>query len=112
MYVDDIILAGKSQTRITQVKTELGKSFRVKDLGELHYFLGVNVKQHSDGGNIWIGQPSYTQEVLKKFGLEHCKPAATPVAQVTKLLKATDDSKLFDVTLYKSAVGMLLYLSG
>ena len=112
VYVDDILLAGKSQTRITQVKTELGKSFRVKDLGELHYFLGVNVKQNSDGGNIWIGQPSYTQEVLKKFRLEHCKPAATPVAQGTKLLKATDDSEHFDATLYKSAVGMLLYLSG
>ena len=112
VYVDDILLAGKSQTRITQVKTELGKSLGVEDLGELHYFLGVNVKQHSDGGNIWIGQPSYTQEVLKKFGLEHCKPAATPVAQGTKLLKATDDSELFDATLYKSPVGMLLYLSG
>ena len=98
--------------RIAQVKTELGKSFRVKDLGELHYFLGVNVKQNSDGGNIWIGQPSYTQEVLKKFRLERCKPAATPVAQGTKLLKATDDSEPFDATLYKSAVGMLLYLSG
>ena len=62
--------------------------------------------------HIWIGQPSYTQAVLQRFGLDHCKPAAIPVAQGTKLLKATEDSELFDATLYKPAVGMLLYLSG
>lgn len=112
VYVDDILLAGESPQRITQVKADLGEHFRVKDMGELHYFLGVNVKQNSDSTEIWIGQPSYTQTVLKKFGLENCKPAATPVAQGTKLLKASEDSELFDATLYKSAVGMLLYLSG
>ena len=112
VYVDDILLAGKSPQRIAQVKADLGEHFRVKDMGELHYFLGVNVKQNSDSTEIWIGQPSYTQTVLKKFGLENCKPAATPVAQGTKLLKASEDSELFDATLYKSAVGMLLYLSG
>jgi len=54
----------------------------------------VSVKQNPETGKIWIGQPSYTQKVLKKFGLEHCKSATTPVAQRTKLLKATDDSEL------------------
>ena len=81
-------------------------------MGELHYFLGVTVKQKFETSKIWIGQPTYTQAILQKFGLEHCKPAATPVAQGTKLLKATEDEELFDDTLYKSAVGMLLYLSG
>ena len=59
-------ITGKPQTRITQVKTELGKCFQVKDLGELHhYFLGVNVKQHSEASNIRIGHQSYT--ILKQF---------------------------------------------
>ena len=65
-----------------------------------------------EAGKIWIGQPSYFQNVLEKCGLQNCKPAATPVATGTKLLKATEDSELFDTTLYQSAVGMLLYLSG
>ena len=60
VYVDDILLAGKSQQRIAQVKADLGESFQVKDIGELHYFLGENVNQSSETGNIWIGQPSYT----------------------------------------------------
>jgi len=112
VYVDDIVLAGKSQQVIAKVKADLGDCFQVKDMGELHYFLGVSVKQNIDTGKIWIGQPSYAQTVLKKFGLENCKLAATPVATGTKLLKATEDSELFDATLYQSAVGMLLYLSG
>jgi len=109
VYVDDIVLAGKSQQTIEKVKTNLGKIFRVKDMGELHYFLGVHIKQNFETGKIWIGQPSYAQDVLEKFGLENCKPAVTPVATGTKLLKATEDSELFDTTLYQF-VGMLLYL--
>ena len=112
VFVDDIILAGNSQQAIAKVKADLGECFQVKDMGELHYFLGVSVKQNIDTGKIWIGQPSFAQPVLKKFGLENCKPAATPVATGAKLLKATEDSELFDATLYQSAVGMLLYLSG
>lgn len=112
LYVDDILLANKSQQKIAQVKADLGEHFLVKDVGELHYFLGVSVKQSSESSKIWIGQPSYTQAVLQKLGFENCKPAVTPVVQGTKLMKATEDSELFDATLFKSAVGMLLYLSG
>ena len=112
VYVNDILLAGKSQQMIAQVKAELGKRFQLKDMGELHYFLGVSVKQNSETGEIWIGQPAYTQAVIKKFGLEHCKPVTTPVTPGMKLLKNTEQSEMVDATLYQSAVGSLLYLSG
>ncbi len=62
----------------------------MKDLGELHYFLGVNVKQSSDTGNIWIGQKAYTEAVLRKFGMENSKSAITPVTPGIKLIKATE----------------------
>ena len=112
VYVDDILLAGKSQQMINQVKAELGKRFQVKDLGELHYFLGVSVKQSSKTKQTWIGQPAYTQAVIKKFGMDHSKPASTPMASGTKLLKATDQSEMVNTATYQSAVGSLLYLSG
>ena len=110
VYVDDILLAGKSLQKIAQVKADLGKRFQLNDMDELHYFLGVCVQQRSD--EIWIGQPTYTQAIIKKFGMEHCKPANTPVTPGTKLLKATEQSELVDATLYQSAVGSLLHLSG
>ena len=59
VYVDDILLAGRSQRKIAQVKATLGKLFQVKDMGELHYFLGVSVKQNSETGETWISQPAY-----------------------------------------------------
>ena len=70
------------------------------------------MKQNSKTGEIWIGQPAYTQAVIKKFGLEHCKPVTTPVTPGMKLLKATEQSEMVDAALYQSAVGSLLYLSG
>ena len=79
-------------------------------MGELHYFLGVSVQQCSE--EIWIGQPTYTQAVIKKFGMEYCKHGNTTKAPGTKLLKATEQSEIVDPTLYQSAVGSLLYPSG
>ena len=79
----------------------------MKDLGELHYLVGI-IKS----GYTWIGQPAYIQNVLNKFGFERCKAVNTPVASGTKLLKTTDEYKLTYATLYQSAVCSLLYLSG
>lgn len=81
-------------------------------MGELHYFLGVGVKQNLEKGKIWIGQQAYTKAVIERFGMEHSKPAKTPLASGTKLLKATEQSEMVDALLYQSAVGSLLYLSG
>ena len=51
IYVDDFVIAGESSKRIEQVKTSLSEKFVVKDLGELHYFLGVQVVQDHKRGN-------------------------------------------------------------
>ena len=99
VYVDDILLAAKSQQKINQVKADIGRQFHVKDMGELHYFLGVNVKQNPETGKIWIGQQAHTEAVIKKLGMEHSKPACTPVTPGTKLLKATEQSEMVDAIL-------------
>ncbi len=112
VYVDDIVLAGKSLEHISQVKADIEKKFDLKDMGELHYFLGVNVIQNAAAGDVWIGQPNYAQAILKKFGMNECKAVSTPVTPGTKLLQATNDSEMVDKELYQSAVGSLIYLSG
>ena len=90
VYVDDILLAGKSDKQIKEAKEALAKQFEVKDMGELHYFLGMNIAQNQRAGNIWIGQPAYTENILNKFGMENAKAVNTPTAAGTKLVKADD----------------------
>jgi len=111
VYVDDIVLAGKSDKRMEDVKKAIAMQFDVKDLGKLHYFLGMKIVQDEKTGKVWIGQPAYTESVLQKFGMENSKPVRTPVDTGTKLVKATDDEECVDQKLYQSAVGSLLYLS-
>ena len=72
MYVDDIILAGKTEKKLAEVKTKLSRKFDINDLGELiqKYFLEIKIEQREN--NIWIGQPAYTKNLLKS---SECKTA-------------------------------------
>lgn len=56
VYVDDILVAGRSDEQIMRVKNALARQFKIKDMSELHYFLGVKIVQNDTG--IWIGQPA------------------------------------------------------
>ena len=111
VYIDDILLAGKSDQKINEVKQALAELFQMKAMGQLHYFLGVKVIQKPYSKEIWIGQEAYTKCVLERFGMESSKPASTPVNTGTNLKKAADDSQRVDQVNYQCAVGHLLYLS-
>ena len=110
VYVDDILIATKDKRKMDDVKSKLSAEFAVKDLGDLQYLLGVSITQNSTDKSVWIGQPVYTLNLLKKFGLKDAQPVATPVCVGSKLTKATDDDELVDESLYQSAVGSLQYL--
>ena len=111
VYVDDMVLATKNKKKLEEVKRALCAQFEVKDLGELHYILGVTVNQIYEKNSIWIGQPAYTASIIEKFGMENAKSVATPVSSGVKLVKATEKDELIDAGLYQSAVGSLQYLS-
>ena len=91
VYVDDILLACKDNTRMEQVKKIIGKYFKVKDMGDLSYFLGVKVVQNKQNSSIWIGQPLYTEAVLKTFNMDQAKAAKTPVNASQKLIQTTEE---------------------
>ena len=88
VYVDDIILAAKNEKQLKQVKEDLSNKFDIKDLGELKYFLGIKVEQNKESGSIWIGQPAYTENLLKRLGMQDSKPTSTPVEVSSKLKSA------------------------
>ena len=105
VYVDDILLAGKTDKQIAEVKKALSECFKVRDMGKLHYFLGVKVALNYETGETWIGQSLYTESILQKFGMEDSKPVNTPVDTSTKLETATEDCETINHGLYQSAVG-------
>ena len=83
VYVDDIVICGNDGSCIAEVKKSFSKKFKVKDLGELKYFLGVNVIQNGHKGTVWLGQQTYTEIVLKKFGLDNAKSISSPLIVVS-----------------------------
>ncbi len=112
VYVDDLLLTGQSQAEIDVTKKELSTRFRMKDLGKLHHFLGMEVIQDLIDGTVWFGQTAYTNTLLLKYGMEESKSASTPSDHSSKLVKRDEEENDgIDITTYQAAVGGLLYLS-
>ena len=82
VYVDDIILRGKSNIKMSVVKKELSHKFEMKDLGPLHYFLVVKVIHKRESGAIWVGQPVYAEKILQRYGMQDSKPVSTPCQSI------------------------------
>ena len=108
VYVDDIILAERDEKRLQEIKGNFSKKFDFKDLGELKYFLGI---QDNGKGFIWIGQPAYTKNLLKSYGMQDSNPTSTPVDANSKLQPAKNPDEPLNQTEYQSAVGSLMYLA-
>ncbi|RYA58300.1 hypothetical protein DD598_30995, partial [Enterobacter cloacae complex sp. 2DZ2F16B1] len=98
---------GPNERHIAEFKADLNATFKIKDLGMLHHYLGIQFKQ-CDGG-IALCQKSYIETLLCKFGLEDCKPIATPMETDLKL-SLHDVGDPVDVTLYQTVVGCLIYV--
>ena len=110
IYVDDIVIAGKSEDELRRVKKEISQFFDVKDMGPLNHFLGMKVIQHPDH-SVYIGQHSLVDSILRKTRMENCNPVATPMDTGVKLEKADDSDVPLNQHEYQSLVGSLLYLS-
>jgi hypothetical protein len=108
VYVDDIILAGDSLPEFDHIKSILHASFKIKNLGQFKYFLGLEVA-HSQHG-ISLCQRKYYLDLLSDLGFIDSKPVSTPSNPSIKL--HTDHSPLYeDISSYKKLVGRLLYLT-
>ena len=108
VYVDDVILAGNSISEIDRIKALLDAEFKIKNLGKLKYFLGIEVAHSTTG--ISICQRKYCLDLLKDTGLMASKPVTTPLDPSIKLHQ--DNSKPFeDILRYRRLVGKLLYLT-
>jgi hypothetical protein len=106
LYVDDLFLTGEEKL-IAECKQRLAAEFEMKDLGLMHYFLGLEVWQSLE--RIFLNQGEYTVEILKRFDKLECKSMDTSMEEKMKLLVDTS-SDLIDATLYRQIIGSLIYL--
>lgn len=108
LYVDDLIFTGNDRSMCDEFKNSMMSEFDMTDLGKMKYFLGIEVKQSSDG--IFICQRRYAQEILARFGMEDCNAVKNPIVSGTKLHKDENGDRV-DETLFKQVVGSLMYLT-
>lgn len=102
---------GTNEHDITKLKTVLNKEFRMKDLGLISDFLGINVHQNLQKGITILSQKNYLQNVLQKFKMENCKPVMTPMDQNFNS-KICDSDMRYDNNIEKicrQMIGCLMY---
>ena len=83
VYVDDIIVASSSQEAVVALLCDLEKEFAIKDLGDLHYFLGIQVQRKKD--ELLLTQEWYASDILKRVNMQLCKPVKTPLGTAEKI---------------------------
>ncbi|GJU73358.1 hypothetical protein Tco_1264763 [Tanacetum coccineum] len=108
VYVDDIIFGSTKKQMSNEFETLMHDKFQMSSMGELSFFLGLQVKQKSDG--IFISQDKYVAEILKKFDFASVKTASTPM-ETNKALVKDEEAEDVDVHLYRSMIGSLMYLT-
>ncbi|WJX96151.1 hypothetical protein P8452_77393 [Trifolium repens] len=107
IYVDDILITGSSPHLIKDLIQKLAIEFALKQMGEVDYFLGIEVHHMSSGG-LLLNQSKYIRDLLIKTNMENSKPIGSPMVSNCKLSKFGTDS-MSDPTLYRSTVGALQY---
>ncbi|GJX69985.1 putative ribonuclease H-like domain-containing protein [Tanacetum coccineum] len=108
VYVDDIIFGSTKSSMVKDFEELMQKEFKMSSMGELTFFLGLQVKQ-SNGG-IFLSQDKYVKDILNKFDFRTIKPASTPI-EAHKSLGKDEEGEDVDVHLYRSMIGCLMYLT-
>ncbi|CAA0839906.1 cysteine-rich RLK (RECEPTOR-like protein kinase) 8 [Striga hermonthica] len=108
IYVDDVLITGKSLEDIENLKSYLHDLFTIKDLGQAKYFLGLEI--HRTGAGTYLSQRKYIMDIVHDLGLENSKPTTTPLPQGLNL-SSLQSPPLDNPQKFRRLVGRLLYLN-
>nr|GEZ96683.1 putative ribonuclease H-like domain-containing protein [Tanacetum cinerariifolium] len=108
VYVDNIIFGSTKKELCIKIEKMMREKFQVSSMGEIIFFLGLQVKKNKDG--IFISQDKYVAKILKKFGFTEVKTASTPIETQKSLLK-DEDGEVVDVHMDRSMIGSLMYIT-
>ncbi|XP_062074863.1 uncharacterized mitochondrial protein AtMg00810-like [Humulus lupulus] len=106
IYVDDILVTSNKESYLQDLLLQLQSRFAIKDLGDLHYFLSLEVSRTSEG--LHLCQTKYISDLLQRTSLLDTKPVTTPMAS-GPTLSIHDGTPLLDGSEYRSTVGALQY---
>ena len=106
VYVDDIILVSSSAAAADRLVVALRDDFAVKDLGALHFFLGLEVSRSSAG--LTLTQKKYSLDLLRRAGMLKCKPVFTPMSAADRLSALDGDSLSRLMMLLSIAVSLVV----
>ena len=108
IYVDDIVFGSTADHLVKYFSDCMTHEFEMSMMGELSYFLGLQIKQSPSG--MFVPQSKYAKNLVSKFGLESAKHARTPMSTSLHLSKDSSGTDV-DPTLYRSMIGSLFYLT-
>jgi hypothetical protein len=109
LYVDDMVIMGRSIDAINALKQALMKVYPLKDLGEITGCLGIRITRDRSLRTIRLDQESYLSTILSNYGMESCTPIATPCDGYVSISPAKADEERVDQQLYSSMVGSLMW---
>ncbi|UYV62003.1 hypothetical protein LAZ67_1007460 [Cordylochernes scorpioides] len=115
VYVDDLALFGESEEILRNIEQKINERFRVKNLGAIRNFLGVQI-DYPDEETVVLSQSTYVKSILQKFNMIECRPVSTPLDisfPISKGICPTDEEEKerMKAIPYRELIGSLLYLA-
>ena len=109
LYVDDLMIISNSPSLLRRKKRQLMSAFKMKDLGDIHWFLGLEITRDRPRRLIFVSQSRYISDVVNRFGFANSRRVSTPMSFGLKLpLNDASDSTI-NVREYQSRIGSVMY---
>jgi hypothetical protein len=108
-WVDDLYILCTTDKRLLKVKSEINSEFEATDQGEPKLLLGIEIDRNYPQHSIKITQTQYILRMLSRFNMADARPVATPLPSGIQYQPSTDDDAFEDQSLYRSAIGSLMY---
>ena len=109
VYVDDLLITCSDLNLINETKKLLSERFEIKDLGIAKKFLGFEIQYNVEKKHVKIHQSKFSEQLVTKFGMQNSKTVSTPAQPGLKLTKRNENEESIDSTIYRSAIGGLLF---
>ncbi len=111
VYVDDTVIASNDLQLLRIAKKKLKQKFKMDDRGEIHFLLGMRILRNRKDRILTIDQSAYLENIIQKYGMEDCRPIATPMEAGKSVTALSDEEEVVDIHTYQSVVGSLIYAS-